>query len=229
MVHLNGQCYDQKLSEALREVDIFHKHGVDGIIIENYHGTQDDVRGVLEELHNTVDNIKVGVNILTSRDRRSFQGFKSFEYAERYGADFVQFDSVQSGHINVAEYAQIRAKHPRIAVLGGVRFKYQTPLNLTLEEEIEDAKSRCEAIVTTGDGTGIETPLSKLESFKQYLPKFPLISGAGVNLSNVREQFKFADAVIVGSYFKNGITQNKVEEDRVASFMNEVRKVRESY
>jgi hypothetical protein len=63
---------------------------------------------------------------------------------------------------------------------------------------------RCEAIVCTGEGTGIATPFKKIEGFKEVLNDFPVIVGAGVTLSTVEETFRKADGAIVGSWLKDG-------------------------
>ena len=86
--------------------------------------------------------------------------------------------------------------------------------------------SRCEAIVTTGSGTGIETPRDKLERFRSHLGYFPLIVGAGVNAENVKEQLAIADGAIVGSYFKpQGDTGQPVDRERVRELMTIVREL----
>ena len=55
-------------------------------------------------------------------------------------------------------------------LLGGVRFKYQ-PVHSgrTLEEDLRIGMERCDAIVCTGEGTGIPTPLGKVEEFVQQM------------------------------------------------------------
>ena len=81
--------------------------------------------------------------------------------------------------------------------------------------------------MTTGDGTGIETPLDKLRQYKSLLEDFPLIVGAGVNLQNIHEQLQICDGAIVGSYFKSdGDTQLPINKSKVANLMNIVRDLR---
>ena len=110
--------------------------------------------------------------------------------------------------------------YPKTVVLGGIRFKYTNPTGNTLEEDIAEGMSRCEAVVTTGEGTGLEMAIEKLREFRRVMGRFPLIVGAGVNDKNVREQMEICDAAIVGSYFKNGNTQNKVFRDKVRKLMD---------
>jgi predicted TIM-barrel enzyme len=221
MIHLAGDSEKEVTDRALEELAIYESEGVDGAIIENYHGTPEDVSRVLEKSSRGF-NITRGVNVLSNP-------CLGFLLARNFGAQFVQFDSVQTAHLNTKGYDKFREIHSDIAVLGGVRFKYTRPTGNSLEEDIADGRKRCDAIVTTGEGTGIETPTQKLRDFKRYLNDFPLIIGAGVNLSNVKEQLQIADGAIVGSYFKlNKDTRAPVDRDLVKHLMDEVRQIRES-
>ena len=84
----------------------------------------------------------------------------------------------------------------------------------------------CEAIVTTGDGTGIKTPIEKLRDFRRLIGSYPLVVGAGVDSKNAYEQLSVADGAIVGSFLKNGDTQKPVDRGRVNELMSEVRRLR---
>ena len=102
----------------------------------------------------------------------------AFELAARYGADFVQIDSV-CGHLTPEkdiEYAEelIKLMNGRtFQVLGGLRFKYQ-PIRSgrTLDEDSVLAKLRCDAVVTTGEGTGKDCPTEKLFEFRNSWTTF---------------------------------------------------------
>ncbi len=220
MIHLSGGSSQDKVRRAMDELNIYEKEGVDAAIIENYHGVAWDVNMALEESSLFGFNLILGVNIL--RD-----SYLSFNYANEHGAEFVQFDSVQTTDLNMKLYEKKRKKYPNISVLGGVGFKYIPQTGNSVGVDLREGKSRCEAIVTTGDGTGIETPLNKLKKYKKLLRNFPLIVGAGLNPENAMEQLSVADGAIVGSYFKhNGDTHFPVERRKVKSLMDVVRDVR---
>ena len=96
-----------------------------------------------------------------------------------------------------------------------------------LENDIKEGMERAEAVVVTGEATGVEIPLEKIITFKRILGSHPLIVGAGLNLNNVYSHLSIADGAIVGSYFKpNGDTSQKVDETLVSEFMNHVKKLR---
>ena len=182
----------------------------------------DDIKATLEAIDHKIywkgTEIRIGINALRSTPY-------AFEFAQDYGANFVQVDSVQTNDLDVNGYNELR-KHSNLVVLGGVGFKYTRPTGNVLEKDLLEAMPRCEAIVTTGEGTGIETPLGKLQEFRKsldWLGGFPLISGAGVTLENVQAQMGVADGVIVGSYFKNGDTRKPVVRGNVRRLMDAVR------
>jgi uncharacterized protein len=92
----------------------------------------------------------------------------------------------------------------KVLVLGGVRFKYQPVLSgRSLEADLRLGMVRCDAIVVTGEGTGMETSLEKVQQFRKVLGDFPLIVGAGMSLENCAQQLTLTDGAIVGSFFKD--------------------------
>lgn len=115
-------------------------------------------------------------------------------------------------------------KNRSFQVLGGLRFKYQ-PIRSgrTLEEDAELAKMRCDAVVTTGEWTGIDCPTEKLSEFRKVLGDYPLIVGAGVTADNVCEKLQFANGVIIGSWLKHRHQDfGDVCEEYVKQFMDKV-------
>lgn len=213
MIHLAGRG-PERISRALEELTIYQDEGLDGAIVENYHGHTLHVSEVLKQSQEY--KIIRGVNVLGGN-------YSALHMAQLFGARFVQLDTVIGNEIISELYKQMVGNFPEICILGGVRFKYIPPTGKSLEEDIKEGIGRCDAIVTTGEGTGIETPIDKLKNFKKIMGNFPLIVGAGVNLKNVCEQLKICDGAIVGSYFKNGDTYQKVDRNRVRDFMQAVK------
>ncbi|MFA5993104.1 MAG: BtpA/SgcQ family protein [Candidatus Pacearchaeota archaeon] len=220
MIHLAGRKKEDKVTRALEELAIYDQEGVSGAIIEDYHGSSEDVEETLRQSNGRF-NLVLGINVLRNP-------YGAFKLAADYGARFVQFDSVQTKDLDLSLYENMRGAFPNILVLGGVGFKYISPTGNPLEIDLEEGKSRCEAIVTTGDGTGMETPLEKLRQYQELLRDFPLIVGAGVNLRNVCEQLQVCDGAIVGSYFKpEGNTQLPVDRMKVRDLIHIVGKMRD--
>ena len=141
--------------------------------------------------------------------------------AGRYEKKAGGFDATDS-------YDQERTKSNGVAVLGGVWPKYYTPVEgSNLERDIVKGMGRADAIVVTGEGTGIETPMDKITRFRRILGGFPLYIGAGLNHSNAYEQMQVGDGAIVGSCLKrDNNTKYEVERARVKDLVSIFREVR---
>lgn len=227
MLHLAGEDRADRQERARREIDLLWQGGVDAIIVENYFGDVDDVVETLEYLRAQRPEVVFGINVLRDDAR-------AFELAREFGATFVQLDSV-AGHLppdaDAAFADELAAQRARadVLVLGGVRFKYQPYLSgRPLEEDLALAVERCDAIVVTGEGTGLETPRAKVAEFRRAVGTgFPLVIGAGVTPETVAEQLADVEAVIVGSALKDSRTDTgDVTGDRVSEFMTAIRAVR---
>lgn len=222
MIHCAGTTAD-----TIREINIYEEEGVDGIIVENYHGGVGVVIKVLKELKDIDTNLIIGINILPNEFHEAIM------MANLYGAEFIQLDHVAGSYVrnkelNIDEYNTMRKKYPNVKVLGGVHPKYYTPVEgSVLEDDIKGGMKRADAVVVTGSATGSETPLDKIKEFRSICGDHPLIIGAGLDESNVAEQLVHADGAIVGSCFKPyKRTQELIKRELVREFMDQVNKVR---
>lgn len=224
MIHLAGQ---NPVTRALEELAIFEEEGIDGAIVENYHGSVQDVIETLQETHKRELGVVIGVNILPN------DFYQSLPLAQKYGANFIQLDHVagiyHSGELNFESYRAVKNKHPDIIVLGGVWPKYYRPIEGSdLEKDLKTGIKRAEAIVVTGAGTGKETPLSKIKRFGEIIGDHPLIIGAGLTPDNAYEQLCLSNGAIVGTSLKmNDNTHNLIDRRRVRDFMSVVKEARE--
>ncbi len=220
MIHLAGENRKDRTKRALHEMALYEAEEINGAIIEDYHGNITDIHNALNESRNGKFSLIRGVNYLKNP-------YASFSLASVYDASFIQFDSVQTPSLDVPKYNHLRDHNSKTLVLGGVGFKYQSETGNPLWQDLAKGRGRCDAIVTTGKGTGIETPLDKLQEYKTLLGNFPLVVGAGVTAENVAAQLAVADGAIVGSYFKpNGNTELSVDRSRVRDLMDIVRDLR---
>jgi len=226
MIHLKGNSGKDIFRRAIREIALLEENGIDGVMIENYFGDEYNVEEVLEYLHTIRENLVYGVNILNDY-------YKSYELADKYGASFIQIDSV-AGHLPHYEdkafgkSLELLQETSNTILLGGVRFKYQPYLsNRSLEEDLKIGMNRCDAIVVTGAGTGKDTSLEKINEFRNIIGDFPLIVGAGLTTDNCISKLSIADGGIVGSYLKDNHRDNgEVSEVYTAEFMGRVKTLR---
>jgi len=207
MIHLGG---GNPIERAIDEIKIYERQGLYGVIIENYHGSTNDVIYTLKQLPKTT--LKIGINILPNEVN------KAFEIAKEYNVDFIQLDYI-AGNYQRAQEFDIRGYgnhwiNNKIFVMGGVWPKYYTPVKgSNWLSDLNEGRIISDAIVVTGSGTGKETPLNKVMNFRDELRGHPLIIGAGLTKDNVKEQMFHADGAIVGSAFKpNGNTSKMVDE-----------------
>jgi predicted TIM-barrel enzyme len=226
MVHLKGEDGEGRLEIAKKEIGIYEEAGLDGIIVENYFGSEYDVESALDYIRGREFDMMLGVNVLNN-DRLGFG------MAKKYRADFLQLDSV-AGHLEpdkdlaFHKFIQEQRAGCGAKVLGGIRFKYQPYLSgRSLEEDMRIGMERCDAIVVTQDATGQETSMEKIMQFRALLGHFPLFAGAGMTAENCPSQLAVVDGAIVGSYFKD---THKADGDVClsccAGFMSAVKKAR---
>lgn len=223
MLHLKGENPEERLKRAIIEADIYAECGIDAMIVEDYYGETADAENALAALSAQRPQYILGVNVLDNFS-------KSYELALRYGARFMQVDSV-CGHLDLgAEKAYFDMidgyrQDKKISVIGGVRFKYQPYLsNRSLQEDLEIGMRHCDAIAVTGAGTGLDTGTEKLKQFREIVGDFPLVVAAGMTMETVLEKLSIGDAAIVGSTFKDTRKDTgDVLAANVQEFMNKVR------
>lgn len=218
MLHLAGGSPNEVVRRAMEETRIYFEEGVKGVIVEDYvrASTKEDVKRVLIELIRENPGLYVGVNVLGDP-------LNTLRLGREYQANFVQFDNALWSNPDLKNSCY------NLPIFGGVQFKGQPETGRTLEEDLKEAKEGVHVIVTTGEGTGIETPIKKLREFKRKLEgtDYKLVVGAGVNKENAYEQMKIVDGAIVASAFKpNGDPYKVIERSRVREVVSEVRRAR---
>ncbi len=224
MLHLAGTDRRDVVRRAVREAGIYRDAGLDGCIVENYFGSAEDVVAVLDEFASRDPGLAVGVNLLDDDTR-------GFALATAYETPFIQIDSV-AGHLTpddddafARNLARWRSAYSGW-VLGGVRFKYQPVLSGNdLATDLRVGAGRCDAIVVSGDRTGAEPPIAKIEEFAGILDgRTPLVVGSGMTPENARGLLRRCAGAIVGSSLKvDGVDRGDVDPGRVRDLVKVVR------
>ena len=91
MIHLYGFMPERVRGLAKWEIQQLYASGVDAVLVEDYYGTVEDVEWTLDYLRREYSDRVYGVNLLRDPE-------KGLKLASRYGAAFVQIDSV-CGHL----------------------------------------------------------------------------------------------------------------------------------
>ncbi|GKX58632.1 BtpA/SgcQ family protein [Leminorella grimontii] len=88
--------------------------------------------------------------------------------------------------------------------------------------------NRPDALCVSGLTAGSKTDTATLKLVKDTVPDTVVLANTGVCLENVDEQLAIADGCVTATHFKkDGIFENFVDGDRVARFMERVRRIRQ--
>jgi len=226
---------DSVFETALKEVGIYKRNNIDGLIVENFRDmpfypgqlppeTIAAMTAVIREIRNAFSG-PIGVNAL----RNDAQSAMAIAVATQ--TQFIRVN-IHTGsavtdqgliHGKAHETLRLRANlKSDVLIFADVDVKHASPLgNRGIEAETRDLADRglADAIIVSGEGTGRTTNSSDIEKVRQNT-KLPILLGSGVIPENIKNFSKIADGFIVGSYFKkDGKAMNMVDEKRVKGFM----------
>lgn len=229
---------DQRvIDQALSDVDVYMKAGVDSILFENDHD--------LPYIQPPLD--KKGIALMTKivkAARERFDGpigiqmleaanVTSLEIAAEADLDYIRVEAFVfahvggSGIINGSAGKILRRRkelHAEdIKVFADVKKKHGShslTIDLDITDEIRQAEFfLADGVIVTSQFTGInpdKTDLLKAKSATQL----PVIIGSGMTSENIKEYLPLADGFIVGSYFrKDGKFLEQLEPERLGRFM----------
>jgi len=113
----------------------------------------------------------------------------------------------------IAIFTDIKKKHSSHALSADV----------SLAQTAEAAAFfRSDGLIITGTATGAAAQLDDFHQVRQKV-QLPLLVGSGLTIDNITNYLPLADALIVGSWFKQeGHWANALDYDRVATFMEKV-------
>jgi hypothetical protein len=227
---------DRIIDTALREASIFEKHGVDGLIVENFRDCPfyptvlpPETVAALSVLTREVvraSKIPVGVNALRN------DAIAAVASAHAAGAQFVRVNvhmgAVVSdqGILQGQSHETLRLRsclNSAVKILADVRVKHATPIaDRGLRIEAQDLQDRglADALIVSGEQTGDALCEEEAQVVGQAVD-LPVLAGSGVGTDNLSTIYSAVDGFIVGSCFKKDCrAENHVEEDRVVSFMD---------
>ncbi|MEV0195766.1 BtpA/SgcQ family protein [Nonomuraea sp. NPDC050691] len=236
--------YDGELEQiyetAVREAEIFLRHGVDALIVENardlpFHPqsvpveTAATIAGVTREIVRMSD-VPVGVAVLRN------DASAALAVAACTGASFIRVN-VHIGAVfsaqgvlagNSHETLRLReALRCDVAVFADAGVKHSQPFAYPdLATEVRDLSGLADGVIVSGELTGLGTSEGDLVTARRATG-LPLLVGSGVTLDNLETMYDRADGFIVGSHFKvDGVAGNPVDEGRVEVLMKTVDSMR---
>lgn len=229
------------LAHGRREIAALQEGGIDGILISNEFSlpyltatepiTAVAMARVIGELRSQI-HVPFGVNVL-------WDGVASIDLAVSTGASFVRevFTGVYASDFGMWNTDVGRAARHRAKVgASGVRLLYNIVPEAASYLAERDLAQMTRSTVFNGvpDGlcvsgltAGSATDTSTLKVVKENAGDVPVFVNTGVRPDTIAESLQYADAAIVGTWFKrDGVFANDVEPARVAELMSVARELR---
>ena len=229
---------DQRIiDQALADLDIYKKAGVDSILLENDHD--------LPYIQPPLDEKGIALMTVISKEaRKNFNGpigiqmleaanITSLEIAAEADLDYIRVEAFVFAHVGgsgvingsggkiLRRRKELKAEH--IKVFADVKKKHGSH-SLTIDLDIIDEIMQVEffladGVIVTGQFTGLNPDKNDLIKAKNAT-ELPVLIGSGMNANNITEYLPLADGFIVGSYFrKDGKFLEKLEPERLNGFM----------
>ena len=229
---------DQRvIDQALADLDIYKKAGVDSIIFENDHD--------LPYIQPPLDEKAIALmTAICKKARKRFNGpigvqmleaanIESLEIATEAGLDYIRVEAFVFAHVGgsgvingsagkiLRRRKELNAEH--IKVFADVKKKHGSH-SLTIDLDIKDEIMQAEfflvdGVIVTSQFTGLNPDKNDLIKAKEAT-RLPVLIGSGMNPDNIADYLPLADGFIVGSYFrKDGKFLEKLEPERLNKFM----------
>src|SRR5512140_3308245 len=220
------------LDAALSDARAIEAGGAAGMLVENYGDapfypdvvppeTVAAMTRLVTEIRKVV-RIPVGVNVLRNDARAGVA------VAAATGAGFVRVNVhigvivTDQGSLSGRAWESVRLRETlrsRTLLFADLRVKHGVPLvEFDLLAEVKDTvqRGRADALILTGQATGMPADLDQMRAIKKAFPNVSLLVGSGVDSASIQEVLEVADGCIVGTAIKrDGRLENPVEIDRV--------------
>jgi membrane complex biogenesis BtpA family protein len=232
------KVYDQ----AHAELEVFKRHRLDSVIVENFRDmpyfsgrvpaeTVAAMAAISREIVRAAD-MPVGINVLRS------DGEAAIAVATASGAHYVRINVhmgavvADQGIVQGSSQFSVRlrsALKSRALIFADVAVKHAAPVaGRSLDIETRDLTERglADAVIVTGDRTGVETSVTDVDIVRRATA-LPLLVGSGATPENIEQTLPKVNGLIVGSYFKkDGAGHNLVDESRVQRFVRRFAELR---
>lgn len=236
---------DKILETCLKEARIYKECGVDAIAIENMHDvpylnktigpeTISCMSVVAWEVKKEFSCGPVGIQILAAANKAAL----AVALAARL--DFIRAEGFVFGHLADEGYIESCAGellryrknigNPKILILTDIKKKHSSHSITSDIDIVETARAAeffaTDGVIITGLHTGDAPDLEIVKNVKKSV-RVPVLIGSGITCENFPAFLPYADAFIVGSFFKKeGFWKNELDTERIKRFMDVARKNR---
>lgn len=244
------------VAQAAREATILAGAGFDALMIENMHDrpyvhgghephTVAIMTAVALAVRSAAPTLPLGVQILSGGNAEAVAVASAAATAAPKGRDgplgFIRCENFVFSHVadegllaraeagRLLRYRrQIGAE--RVAIFTDLKKKHAShaiTADVSIGEMAEAAEFfGSDGVIVTGSATGKPVSLSELAEVRQSTT-LPVLVGSGVNPGSVAELFQYADALIVGSWFKrDGVWSNPPDPKRCKALVKAVEQAR---
>lgn len=238
-----GQSCPGAIAErAAAEAAVYEEAGIDGLIVENMHDRPYLKRAVGPEITAAMTAVALAAKAAFSRGPCGIQilagaNQAALAVARAAGLDFIRAEGfvfqhiADEGAIDADAGALLRYRKAigaeDIAVLTDIKKKHSSHAITADLDLVETARAAAfflsEGLVISGPSTGAATDLAEVRAVKAAVD-LPVLVGSGVIAEQVEASLDAADALIVGSYFKEeGRWDRPLDRRRIDALMDRVR------
>ncbi len=233
----NKYSINEIIEKAIQEALIYEKAGVQSIMLENMHDvpylnkhTGPEIISAMTAVSmeiRKVTKIPLGIQILAAANK------EALAVALIAGFQFIRVEGFVFGHLADEGYIDSCAGDllryrkmigaDQISVFTDIKKKHSAH-TLTADVSIAETAKAAEfflsdGIIITGSSTGQEADLGEVISVKNKC-SLPVLIDSGITNDNIAKYLKYADAFIIGSYFKeDGKWDNPLSEKRIDLMM----------
>ncbi len=229
---------------AVKEAKQYEKANLDAIIIENMHDVP-YMKGtvgpeiiaamtlVAKAIRDAV-NLPLGIQILAGANKEALAVAKAADL------DFIRAEGFVFGHVTDEGYIDSCAgelmryrkmiEADKVKVFTDIKKKHSSHAITSDVDIVETAHAAefflSDGVIITGSSTGKAVDIRELDALKDSV-NGPILIGSGISVDNIAEYWSFADAFIVGSFFKeDAYWMNPISEERLSVFMEKVNALR---
>lgn len=233
----NHLSLQEIIDYTLKEVEIFGEQGIDTFIIENMHDLPylngqvgPEITAAMAIIAYEIKRrfaVQLGIQILAGANK------EALAVAFCSGADFIRAEGYIFSHIadeglmNSCAGELLRYRKAinaeRVKLLVDIKKKHSSHAITADVDIVETAKAAkfflADGVIITGSSTGISADLAELKAVSEEVD-IPVLIGSGVTAKNLKSYLNYADAVIIGSYFKRGgYWANELSVERIKSLL----------
>ena len=228
------------LRHAREEAAIYRECGIHALMVENMHDVPyiqhpgpeitAAMTALVREVRQAQPDLPLGVQVLAGGNEAALG------VAVAAGADFIRAEGFVFGHVADEGYMDSCAGRllrfrrtlgaDSVAIFTDIKKKHSAHAVTADVDIIQTAHAAeyflSDGLIVTGAATGESASLDELKAVHAAV-HIPVLVGSGITAANVADYLPVADALIVGSYFKqNGDWKNPLDPNRIHTLLQAV-------